>query len=407
MSKMVVYVNPEGFALEVTEHGELVYGNQFDYGSTVSETREGADRPPYSGYAHRGFMMNPYAGDVLQSAIDTHRVREVEVQAPDGNPDIQSAFRETYAENLKPFQPKYEMVPEGDKFRVRALTDFGDVKAGDLGGLVDSEENLSQVDECWITKDASVSENAKVRGHALVTGTATVDGNAFVTAHAAVLDGHVGTGAYVEGNAKIYGGDIHGRIYGDANVYGSEIYGQVYGNATVHGETTVEANASVYGNARVADAFIGDKASVYGNAVVTGDVYVHDQAKVCGNAVLTGDLGDWPEGVYPACEVCDEALIDGNAKVTNAYVSEQAHIGEQASVMGDLGKRKPARIGGQAEITGNAKVSGNVYVHGNTVLDGDFVLSGDGLEMGTDEADGLALADAVNDLGSPDGEELV
>ena len=32
--------------------------------------------------------------------------------------------------------------------RIRALRDFGDVKAGDLGGFIESEGNLSHDGEC-------------------------------------------------------------------------------------------------------------------------------------------------------------------------------------------------------------------------------------------------------------------
>lgn len=45
---------------------------------------------------------------------------------------------------------KYELTKEfiehcGRRlFRIRALIDFGNVKAGDLGGYVEKEENLSQ-----------------------------------------------------------------------------------------------------------------------------------------------------------------------------------------------------------------------------------------------------------------------
>lgn len=46
---------------------------------------------------------------------------------------------------------KYELVPETVKefyskpmYRIRALKDFSDVKKGDLGGYVESEDNLSQ-----------------------------------------------------------------------------------------------------------------------------------------------------------------------------------------------------------------------------------------------------------------------
>ena len=34
--------------------------------------------------------------------------------------------------------------------RIRALEDFGRVKAGDLGGYIQSEDNLSHEGDCWV-----------------------------------------------------------------------------------------------------------------------------------------------------------------------------------------------------------------------------------------------------------------
>ena len=55
--------------------------------------------------------------------------------------------------------------------RVIALIDFSDVKAGEIGGYVGGEENLSQEDDCWVYENTLVYENAKVSGNALVCGT--------------------------------------------------------------------------------------------------------------------------------------------------------------------------------------------------------------------------------------------
>jgi len=47
-------------------------------------------------------------------------------------------------------------------YRIRALIDFGDVKAGDLGGYIQYEHNLSQKGICWIYDNAIVYDNASV-----------------------------------------------------------------------------------------------------------------------------------------------------------------------------------------------------------------------------------------------------
>lgn len=67
---------------------------------------------------------------------------------------------------------KYELTNEhidayGTRlYRIRALIDFGDVKAGDLGGYVESENNLSHDGNAWVYGNAWVSDNARVSGNA-------------------------------------------------------------------------------------------------------------------------------------------------------------------------------------------------------------------------------------------------
>ena len=58
---------------------------------------------------------------------------------------------------------KYELILEdsieflGQKlFRIRALTDFGSVKVGDLGGYIQSEKNLSHDGDAWVANKAYV-----------------------------------------------------------------------------------------------------------------------------------------------------------------------------------------------------------------------------------------------------------
>lgn len=71
---------------------------------------------------------------------------------------------------------KYELTNETREFkgrvlhRIRALKDFGGVRAGDLGGWVEKEDNLSQLGACWVYGNAWVYENARVSGNAVITG---------------------------------------------------------------------------------------------------------------------------------------------------------------------------------------------------------------------------------------------
>ena len=76
---------------------------------------------------------------------------------------------------------KYELVVDdtitlwGWKlFRIKALIRFGSVDAGDLGGYVCTEDNLSQEGDAWVSGNAKVSGDAKVWGNAEVSGDAKV-----------------------------------------------------------------------------------------------------------------------------------------------------------------------------------------------------------------------------------------
>jgi len=80
---------------------------------------------------------------------------------------------------------KFELTTEsitneaGKKlFRIKALIDFGDVKAGEPGGYVEKEGNVSQDDNAWVSGNAKVYDNAWVSGNARVSGDALVFGDA-------------------------------------------------------------------------------------------------------------------------------------------------------------------------------------------------------------------------------------
>lgn len=152
---------------------------------------------------------------------------------------------------------KYELTDETvfvdghNLYRIRALKDFADVKAGDLGGFVESELALSHEGNCWVYEDAKVFEGAE--------------------------------GALVWGNAQVYGDakiSDSARIYENAKVGG---YAEVYGKAKVYGNAQVEGFAAVFGNAQVyADAIVNAYAIVGDNAKIRG------QAKVGGHLIIGG-----------------------------------------------------------------------------------------------------------------------
>lgn len=89
-------------------------------------------------------------------------------------------------------EKKYDFTDEMKVFgditlrRIIALRDFGDVKAGDKGGWIEKEENLSQDGNAWVCGNARVFGNAQVCDDARVYGNAWVYGDAWVCGDAHV-----------------------------------------------------------------------------------------------------------------------------------------------------------------------------------------------------------------------------
>ena len=122
-------------------------------------------------------------------------------------------------------EKKYELVLDqriiltgATLYRIRALKDFGNVKAGDLGGFVASERNLSQLGDCWVSGDAQVYDDAVVSDDAQIFGCARVYD------HARISD--------------------KGQVLGNA---------QVFENGWVFKKGLVFDNAMVFGDAQVRD----------------------------------------------------------------------------------------------------------------------------------------------------------
>ena len=122
---------------------------------------------------------------------------------------------------MKKFELTSEFVTNifGTKlFRIKALVEFGDVEAGEFGGYVEKEENLSHDGNAWVYGDAWVCGNARVSGDARVYGDAEVYGN-----------------AEVYGDAEVCG---DARVYGDARVCGDADYAYAHGFGSVNRTTT-------------------------------------------------------------------------------------------------------------------------------------------------------------------------
>ena len=156
-------------------------------------------------------------------------------------------------------------------YRIIAEKDFDDIKKGTLGGFVESEDNLSHKDRCWIYDNAEILGKAKVYDNAKIYDFVRIFDNAKVYDN-----------AIISGNSVVCDNAI---VYHNAMVCNNA---QVYDNAKVHGRTIICDNARVYGNAHVYDyAMIYDNAKVYDNAQIYSHAEIFGNAKVYGNGSVS------------------------------------------------------------------------------------------------------------------------
>jgi len=137
---------------------------------------------------------------------------------------------------------KYELLdpdPVSGLRRVRALRDIPGigVAAGEVGGWVSSERNLSQDGESWVHGDARVTDDARVSGDAWVDGNARVFEHARVSGSAWVSDD-----AWVAGNAQVSG---YAKVAGSAMVCGNaRVSGRAWVIGTVSGDARVTGSSA-------------------------------------------------------------------------------------------------------------------------------------------------------------------
>lgn len=178
-------------------------------------------------------------------------------------------------------------------YQIRALRDFGNVMAGDLGGWIQHEDNLSHEGNAWVCKHTTVCEDAKVFENAFVYGEAIIYGR-----------------AKVYGDATVNGST---EIYDDAKVSGSSIiYGfnnpKIHGFAEVSGNSIISHFADIYERGHVLDLTIGNRSLITFFRNKLGEISVN-----CGP--FSGNIIDFTREIENECsdnysyyELCKKAI---------------------------------------------------------------------------------------------------
>lgn len=212
-------------------------------------------------------------------------------------PVLKNKAKETDYKNpvLERSEKKYELVMgeatttlfDKKHYRIRALRDIPSqgVTAGQIGGYVESEKNLSHEGECWIAHNALASGDARVEGNAVVCGRATVMDNAVIKDNSMVSGFSVVAGDAVVGeNAFVTSCAV---VKDESKVLGHAV---IKGNACVLGKSLI-GESTIMDEAVVKDSRVWGGAEVSGHAVVTNRAVIDNGAKITGNDYVEGKTG--------------------------------------------------------------------------------------------------------------------
>jgi len=207
---------------------------------------------------------------------------------------------------------KYELIDEPYSFnghtirRIRALRDFGNVKAGDLGGWLEFEDNLSHDGDCWVADNAKVMDSAQVKDNAIVRGNAKI-----------------------EDQAQVYGCAIveeYAEVKGKAGVF---VHAKVGGYALIVGWTEIGHHACVEGHSFITGGIIG------GYAMIDGHVMIGDYMRAGSYPMISGHAH-----ICENAKVRDRARINGNAVIgsnvvinSEMFITDNAYLFEQRDLL--------------------------------------------------------------------------
>lgn len=256
------------------------------------------------------------------------------------------------------------------------------IKKNQLGGWIESEDNLCTTDESWVSDEACVYNHAVVEDESYVFNNAQVYENGWVHGNSVVCNE-----AQVYGNAQFQAKSCafdNARVYDDADVNNTHVsgYAKIYEKACLSSNQSiilVRDCAEVHGNANIFDRVrIFNFADVYDKAVIRNRVHLCGHAKVYGEAQVLDDARILSNAsVYDKAIIRDYAIIKGDAQVFgNAEVNNDAKVDESARVYGNAVIGDNIKMFDNSVVCDHGLVGGYTTLHDNAVVCGDVQLRG-------------------------------
>lgn len=199
-------------------------------------------------------------------------------------------------------------------YRIKALKSFGDVREGDFGGLVRSEDNLAQKGNCWIYDNSIVCSKAIVHGDAKIRHRSIITCDARVFSKADIFDSKISGNTKISGTSQVRNSEIkdNSRIMGKP----------IINNAIVSGKSSIISDAEVFSTEQpvmIEDSTIGTGAKVSGSCVIRRSEIGNASLKSLGSYTVCCEDSKIKSGLIESSRVimCN---VSGDTKIKNSHV---------------------------------------------------------------------------------------
>ena len=186
---------------------------------------------------------------------------------------------------------KYEILTDEEntiKFdervlhRIRALKDFGDVKEGNIGGFVQTEDNLSHDGNSWIYDNAKCMDDARVCDNAKMYNNSKMYDNSRMFDYSIMYDNSI-----MFDNSRMYNNSKmldNSRMFDDTMMFDNSI---MFDNSRMYDDTMMFGNSKMYNNAMMLDnSIMYDNSMMYNNSKMYDNSKMCDDSKMYDNAIL-------------------------------------------------------------------------------------------------------------------------
>lgn len=263
-------------------------------------------------------------------------------------------------------------------YQIHALMDipWTGVKAGEIGGWIESPSNLSYNAMCWVHKDVQVSGESVVRENAVVSGQTRIRGSSFIEGNTKVMGHCTLDNTNAKGNITLKSSKIQEtEILDDVHIESTDLYGAIiFGNPLPSSKAGVILKHCTFSQNKE-NLKIENKDKKELKLENVSMVFENEEWRptISGWGFLTNIIGESVHGL----DLRSQLLIRNVKLVGNTKLN--THSDSEILMMQGSTKKEPIVLEegnfylGNSEITGQVHLKGDVQAESLTASDFSFI----------------------------------